>query len=180
MGFEFKPSQDTNRLLPAPFFEDARADTAPNYATKKTPDVAKAEVIAELAKLGGIAVYFTEGAFEDGKLKRWGYEVRFTLDGRPGMFRVAGLSMRNPTPEKKQRVLAQALLTVRDWVIAMVTMKVFMPGTEPLIQFLLVDGAGGSQTVTDYIVTVGKLPQMPIALPALTPKIDVVDGVVVG
>ncbi len=171
MNFEFTPLQAQSQLPKVPFFEDARADFAPFYGTTKTPDTVQAEVIAELAKLGGYGVYFVYGAFQDGKLKRHGYEVRFTLNGAPGMFRVAGLPMRSEDSKKREKVLAQALCIVREWVKSMVTTKVFMPGTEPLAQYLLVNPEG--DTITDYIISKGKLPQL------AAPKVDVVEGVVV-
>lgn len=158
MAFQFTPLQDTNQAVSVPFFEDARADFAPFYSTSKAPDTVQAEIIAELAKLGGYAVYFVYGTFHDDKRKRHGYEVRFTLNGAPGMFRVAGLPMRTEDAKKREKVLAQALCICREWVKGMVTTKVFMPGTEPLAQYLLVNGQG--DTITDFIISRGKLPEL--------------------
>lgn len=169
-NFGFKPMENADKLPSVPFIEDARADYAPFYTTKKSPDDVKVEIIAELAKLGGYATYFVQGIFEgDNKRKRHGYEVHFTHNGAPGMFRVAGLPMRMEDASKRNRVLAQALCIVREWVKGMVTTKMFMPGTEPLAQYLLVDKEG--HTVTDYILNAGKLPQ----LVAPTPDGDVID-----
>ncbi|MBL8165683.1 MAG: hypothetical protein JNJ61_27110 [Anaerolineae bacterium] len=159
MTFQFTPIPDTHKPG-VPYFEDARADYAPFYSTTKAPEAVQAEIVAEAAKLGGYAVYFVQGMFQDGKLKRHGYEARFMLNGAPGMFRVAGLPMRSEDPRKREKVLAQALCIVREWVRSMVTTKVFMPGTEPLAQYLLVDPRNSSHTVTDYILNAGKLPQL--------------------
>ena len=169
-SFGFKPTEEAGKLPSVPYIEDARADYAPFYTTKKSPDDVKAEIIAELAKLGGYAAHFVQGVFEgDGKRKRHGYEVRFTYNGAPGMFRVAGLPMRSEDTNKRNRVLAQALCIVREWVRGMVTTRLFMPGTEPLAQYLLVNAQG--DTVIDYILSAGKLPQ----LEASKPRVDVID-----
>lgn len=170
MTFQFTPAQDAKQSPAVPFFEDARADYAPFYSTTKTPEVVQSEIIVELAKLGGYAVYFVEGVFQLGKYKRHGYEVRFMANGAPGVFRVAGLPMRSEDTKKKQRVLAQALCIVREWVAGMVTAKTFMPGTEPLVQYLLVDDV---HTVTDHILSAGKLPEL---APATNCSTDVVDA----
>lgn len=159
MAFQFTPLQDANQIAKVPFFEDARADYAPFYGTTKAPDTVQAEIVTEVAKLGGYAVYFVYGAFQDGKQKRHGYEVRFMLNGTPGMFRVAGLPMKAETDKKRDQVLAQALCICREWVKGMVTTKIFMPGTEPLAQYLLVDPQGNN-TITDWIISKGKLPEL--------------------
>src|SRR5262249_37445423 len=101
MGFNFTPMQAPGKKQKAPFIEDARADFAPYYSTSKTPDDVQEEIIAELIKLGGYGVNFIQGKFEDGAYKRYGYEVRFMLNGAPGMFRVAGLPMKSETPKKR-------------------------------------------------------------------------------
>lgn len=163
MAFQFTPIQEHNQIAGAPYFEDARADFAPFYATDKAPEAVQKEIIKELAKLDGYGVQFVYGAYSEGKTKRHGYEVRFNFSGAPGKFRVAGLPMRSETPKKRERVLAQALCICREWIKSMVTTKVFMPGTEPLAQYLLVNSQG--DTITDWITRKGKLPE-------LTPKVD--------
>ncbi len=170
MSFQFTPIDQAAQQKRLPFFEEARADFAPYYSTTKKPDDVQAEIVTALGKLGGYGVYFLMGKFGE-KPTRYGYEVRFTLNGAPGLFRVAGMPMRTEDAKKRDRVLAQALCIVREWVTGMVTAKLFMPGTEPLAQYLLVDG---DNTITDFIISRGKLPELP------KPKVDVLDGEVVG
>lgn len=163
MAFQFTPIGSEKQVISTPYFEDARADFAPFYATSKKPEQVQKEITQELAKLQGYGVRFVEGRFEEGKLRRWGYEVYFNFNGAPGKFRVAGLPMRHEDGKKRQRVLAQALCICREWVKSMVTTKVFIPGTVPLAQYLLVNPQG--DTYTDFIMSRGKLPE-------LSPKVD--------
>lgn len=153
MNFQFTPLTETPTIS-VPFLEDARADFAPYYTTDKTPEKVQAEIVVELGKLGGYGVFFQLGTFSE-KPKRYGYVVNFQYNGSAGMIKVAGLPMKVEDPKKRQRVLAQALSIVRDWIKAQVTAKIFMPGTEPLVQFLLVEG---ERTVTDFVIQSGRLP----------------------
>lgn len=171
MGFNFTPLQDQKKIASVPCFEDARADFAPFYSTVKKPEQVQKEIIRELAKLDGYGVRFVEGVFLEGNFKRYGYEVHFNFNGNPGKFRVAGLPMRYEDSKKREKVLAQALCIVREWVKSMVTTKVFIPGTVPLAQYLLVNPQG--DTITDFIMSRGKLPELP------APQAEIVEGVVV-
>lgn len=153
MSFVFTPISET-AAVKVPHLEDARADYAPYYSTNKTVEEVQAEIVIELGKLGGYGVGFQAGKFGE-KPVRYGFIVHFYYNNRPGMIRVAGLPMHSETDKKRRQVQAQALCIARDWIKAQVTAKVFMPGVEPLIQFLLVNG---DQTVTDYMMLSGRLP----------------------
>lgn len=169
MDFTFTPTDDT-KTPTVPYFEDARADYAPYYASGKSVSSAKKEVTAELAKLGGIVLAFREGYFRAGGRKRHGYEIEFLLEERRGVLRVAGLPVWNESKAKIDRVRVQALLNVRDWLKAAVTQPVFQPGAgHPLLMHLLVDGR---RTVADYITAAGRLPELPAGLDGD----DTVDG----
>jgi len=170
MSFQFTPLED-KATVHVPFLEDARADFAPYYTTEKKPEVVQSEIIVEMGKVGGYGVHFQMGIFGD-KPKRYGYNVRFMYNGAPGLFRVAGLPMHTETDKKRNQVLAQALCIVRDWAKQMVTAKVFMPGSEPLVQYLLVDPRG-THTITDQIIQSGRLPALP---GSVTVEGEVVDG----
>jgi hypothetical protein len=117
MDFTFTSTEET-AANNAPYYEDARADFAPYYASGKSVKVAKAEVTAELGKLGGVVVAFREGFFGEGRGRRYGYEIDFLLHDRHGLLRVAGLPMRRETEAKREQVRVQALLNVRDWLKA--------------------------------------------------------------
>lgn len=166
MDFTFTQT-DGQPAANIPFYEDARSDFAPYYASGKSVKVAKNEVTAELTKLGGVVLAIREGFYGDVRKKRYGYEIEFLLFDRRGIIRVAGLPMRRETPAKREQVRVQALLNVRDWLKAMVTQPVFQPGAgHPLLMNMLVDGR---RTVADYIAAQGQLPQ-------LAAGSDVVDG----
>lgn len=157
---------DTDIVREVPYIEDARADFAPYYSVfNKSAEVitkdlerAKQEVISEMAKMGGGVVGFQQGYFNVGDKKRHGYRILFIYGGGRGMIRVAGLPIRgSDTPRQVNAVLAQALFNVRDWLKAAVTNKIFSPGFNVLIPFMLVDG---NRTVTDYLIETGHLPQL--------------------
>lgn len=164
MAFAFT-STEPAAATSVPYYEDARADFAPYYSSGKSVKVARAEVAAEVAKLGGVVIAFREG-FYGQKPRRYGYEIEFLLHDRRGVLRVAGLPMRRETPAKVEQVRVQALLNVRDWLKAAVTKPVFQPGSgHPLLMNLLVDGR---RTVADWIAQHGRLPELTAG--------DVVDG----
>ena len=159
MDFTFTSTEETTAGR-VPFYEDARADFAPYYASGKSIKVAKQEVAVELSKLDGVVLAFREGFFGEGRGRRYGYEIDFLLRdpaGRDhrGLLRVAGLPMRRETPAKVEQVRVQALLNVRDWLKAAVTQPVFQPGAgHPLLMNLLVDGR---RTVAEYLGAGGHL-----------------------
>jgi hypothetical protein len=158
MTFQFTPT-DKHQVIQVPHIEDARADFAPHYRSRKTVIQAQAEVTAEMGKLGGGVIAFDEGYFGTGEQKRYGYILRFVYGGAEGVIRVAGLPMKGrKTDAKIRQVRLQALLNVRDWLKAAVTSQVFSPGSEPLIGHLLVPGT--DKTVADHIAEQGKLPRI--------------------
>lgn len=169
-GFKFTPEAGSD--IEVPHIEDARADYAPYWgeikvrANKKRITDAQAEVSQELSKLGAIPVRFVEGVFENGAVKRYGFEIFFMYGGLQGVLRVAGLPMRTETEIKAQAVKVQALKIVRDWLKAAVTAKVFSPGNDPLLgNILLPDGSG--RTVSDYILEQGDLPMLQSPVPEI-------------
>lgn len=155
--------------LQAPFLEDARANFAPYYTTSLSIPRLQTEVSTELAKLGGMVLTFREGFFEMEGLKRYGYVIEFLFQQTSrGEIRVAGLPIRRETPAKVEQVKKQALAIVRDQLKASVTSRIFNPGYEPLIQFLLVDG---QKTLTDYLMETHQLPPVNPSLPLLTGEV---------
>jgi hypothetical protein len=151
--FDFTPDQDATKLE-IPDFEDARADFAPYYSTTTSLKSAQRQVLDELAKLGAGAILFRSGKFD----RRYGYLITFQLGTAQGVIRVAGLPIRaGQTDRKIEAVRIQALLNVRDWLKAAVTSQVFSPGSNPLLQHILVDGR---RTVADYIMESGRFPEL--------------------
>lgn len=157
--FSFTPVSTTSIETKVPFYEEARADFAPYYRSRKTIASAKVEVIAELVKLEGTVRQFTQGIFEIIGQTRHGFEIQFVYGGSNGLIRVAGLPiLKSETTTKVNVVLVQALLNVRDWLKAVVTAKTFNPGHDPLIGHLLLPD--GKTTIRDYIIQSGQLPML--------------------
>lgn len=156
--FIFTP--DARKTVNVPFIENARADFAPYYRSRANERSAESQVALELAKLGGYIVGFHQGKFSmgDGEVARYGYEIKFTYGGVPGIIRVAGLPIKHENDDKIEQVRIQALLNVRDWLKSAVTMKVFAPGTSPLLPHLLLPD--GKTTIADFIISQGRLPQL--------------------
>ncbi len=151
----FTPNDDPLKTSAVPFFEDARTDIAPYYASEKTLNRAKKDVVTNLGLLGAMLIDFREGTFEIEGKSRKGYEVVFNWTGNVGVMRVAGLPMRNPTIAKEERVKVQTLLVLADWLKSSVTQKTFSPGAAPLLPFLLVDG---KQTLIEALSGGKRLP----------------------
>jgi hypothetical protein len=150
----FTPQSQEQADIFVPFIEDARKDFAPHYRSGATIAQAEARVIDELDKLHASVVAFERGLFRVGEHDRHGYRIRFTLDGAPGMIRVAGLPMRAAsTKTKETQVRVQCLLNVADWLKAAVTQQVFSPDASPLVPFLLMTGSDGQEITVAELVT---------------------------
>jgi hypothetical protein len=155
-GFTFIPDESSE--IDVPYLEDARADFAPYWTevthkpTLQKIKEAQVEVAQELGKLGAIPVKFVEGIFgRDTATPRYGVEVCFVYAGAQGVLRVAGLPIRSETEQRKLAVKIQALKIVRDWLKAAVTARVFSPGNEPLLGYLLVPGDLQRRTLAEFI-----------------------------
>ena len=163
MEFTFTPTNSQSQLA-IPFFEDARADFAPyysSYAHGTRAEKVKAQVSAELSKLGAGIFSFQDGVFQSGKVKRHGYNIYFGYGGSRGLIRVAGLPLRSENPKKIEAVKVQALMNVKDWLKSALTNQVFSPGADTLIPFMLVDQTPGRErTVADFIAEQGQLPRL--------------------
>ncbi len=181
MVFIFTPDKSESESIPVPYLEETNASLSPFYTSKKTVVEVQGEIAAELGKLGGWVNAYNFGIYgvspeekAQKKPKRYGYEIRFTYKGAPGLIRVAGLPIRNETPAKKNQVLVQALCNVREWIRNMVTTQVFTPGSEPLVQYILVDGQDGQKTLAEFLLETGKLPLL--AAPKVPVTGDIVEG----
>ncbi len=172
MEFTFTPDSQSAQI-DVPFYEDARADFAPYYSVVRSGNgdqkmvEGKAAVGIELGKLGGIVTGIIPGTFGSGNKKRYGFVVRFMYGSVPGVIHVAGLPIKHESASKKEAVMVQALFNVRDWLKAAVTGRVFNPGSDVLIPYLLVDG---KHTIAEYINSTGKLPMLSASVS------DVIEG----
>jgi len=171
--FDFKPDDETRATVSVPYFEDARASETPYYASRKSLHEAKTEVVAAFARLGAGVTAFVTGVFLVDGLRRHGVAIYFTHhSGAQGVRYVAGIPIRSaPTETKRERVLVQALLNVRDWLISAYTAQVFSPGSDPLISDLILESG---QTVGQYVRS-GQFK----ALPPPASEADVIEGEVV-
>lgn len=174
MPASFTPEQNTNSIF-VPYWEDARADSAPGYRTRKSADQLQAEIAQLIARLGGQAAIFTQGTFGTGKQKRYGYEITFNFLGRAAVMQVAALPLRSETPHKKNATMIHALYCVAEQLRAQIVARVMSPGYEPLVQFLLVPGT--DKTVGELVLISNDVPNLNPSLPARVG--DVVEGVIV-
>lgn len=167
MSAKFTPDPPAAATVAVPYIEDARKDWAPYYASTKSVEVAKMEVIERLDQLGAGLLAFDNGSYEIDRKKRLGFVIKFTLNVQPfdralGEIRIAGLPIRTPSPAKERQVRVQALLIVADWLKAAVTARIFNPDAHPLVPYLLVPGKEGQmQTVTEAVTSLarGLLPE---------------------
>jgi len=139
-----------------PFFEDVKADVAPGYRTRMKPKALQNEIANLLMKLGAGAITFVPGQYP-GVPIRYGYQLRFNLQGIPGRIDIAALPMRTETATKKESAQAQALFLVRDWLQGEVFSTIYRPGTMPLMPYLI--GEGG-KTVTEAMIETRRLPML--------------------
>lgn len=140
--------------IEVPFFEDATGETAPNYSTKRSVAEAQSELSRWVAQHGGIVVGLTPVKFnatiKNKNVIRYGYIVDFIFGGGArGRMHVAALPMRTETPDKKNRVLAMALLNRAEFFKSAFATRIHDPYSNPLFQYLLVDG---ERTVSQVIV----------------------------
>ena len=165
----FVPDDNTaNDEIIVPFLEDARADFAPFYSSNKTVKQASSELEKEMAKLGASVLRVQSGKFDVNGKNRLGYLIEFTLYGLRGELTVAALPMRKPTPAKENQARVQALLNVVQWIQTMVTKRVFSPGANPLIPYLL---AADGRQILETLATSGMFQ-------LAAPKQDIVDAVI--
>lgn len=167
---QFTPDENkANDAISVPFLEDARADFAPFYSSNKTVKQATAELEKEMAKLSASVIRMQSGKFEVNGKSRLGYLIEFSLYGLKGQLTVAALPIRKSTPVKENQARVQALLNVVQWGQTMVTQRVFAPGENPLIPYLL---ASDGIPIIQKIVG-GLLPQL------AAPQPDVVEAEVI-
>jgi hypothetical protein len=140
MPWTFEPSLE-EKEPDVPFLEDARAKIAPYYSSRKNLAQAIDAVHREIEGLGGARLVVQPGIFHIEKLKRYGFRITYFLHGQPGIIMVAALPIRRETAKRIQQAKVQALLNVADWLKAARTSDVFLPGNNPLLGNLLVQGS---------------------------------------
>lgn len=149
----FIPDIGEQEMLAVPFFEDVSAKDASGRWTEKPLSALKIETEDALAKLGAVNVMFTPGKFP-GAPERFGFRITFNFRAVRGRIDCAALPLRTPTEKKKDRALATALYMLRDKLRSEREAKLYMPGSEPLIPYLI---GVGDQTVAEALLGSGDL-----------------------
>lgn len=140
--------------ITVPFLEDATGENAPNSRTTRSVANAQGELSRWVGKHGGIVTGMIPVKFNntiDGKnVVRYGFVVNFVFaGGASGRMHIAAIPMRKETVEKKNRVLAMALLNRAEFFKAAFASRIHDPYSNPLLQYLLVDG---EQSVAQVII----------------------------
>lgn len=139
-----------------PHFEDSKKEGIEGHTTTKSVRRLQDEIRDIIYRMGGDNVMFTPGTFP-GPTPRYGYRLTCRINGVGARIDCAALPLRRESEQRKQQALQQALYFLRDRLSAEYRSLVFLPGSFPLVPYLL--GAGG-QTVTDALIEGGGLPQL--------------------
>lgn len=125
-----------------PWFEDASAALGvKGHKTSKTIDQLKLEIRAAFSSLGAGVTAFKQGHFDKvGNEKfRYAYQIEFTYGDRDARMIIAALPIRNETASKKEQALKQVLFTVREMLESQFNSGLLIPGSAPLVQYMLDD-----------------------------------------
>lgn len=150
----FIPDKVALQAQAVPWFEDQSEKKIPGRGTEKTLAQLQAEIMELMARLGAGGVVFMPGT-HPGTPKRYGFQLHFNINGTGGRIDIAALPIKNETPAKKDRALAQALYLVRNWLEAEVFSSVYRPGAIALLPFLIGDKG---LTVTEAMIQSGTMP----------------------
>lgn len=131
-----------------PYFEDSAALGIIGSDLRKDLPYYMSKVTTLLGRLDGVGVRFEEGVYGDGGTARHGYRITFTAYAMPAVIHCAALPIRNETPRKRERALAQALYILVHKLQGAVNAYIFEPDSLPLVPHLL--GSGG-KTVMEAV-----------------------------
>ena len=130
--FEVKSSQ-------VPWFEDASSELGiRGHRTHKTIETLKTEIKAAMSKLGGGVTSFLSGKFETIP-PRYAYQINFNYGVREGKIEIAVLPIKKETATRREGALKQALYTVREMLESQFNSGVLIPGSAPLIPYMIDD-----------------------------------------
>ncbi|MDL1924302.1 hypothetical protein FBQ95_16990 [Chloroflexi bacterium CFX3] len=152
--------QELPNLRQVPYFEDQEDDPkkrVQGYATQQSLAYYRDKVSAALQKLGAIATNFIPMKSAEFPL-RYGYRITFVLGKIHGRIDIAALPIRAETARKKERALSQALYLLALKLDAEATAWAYEPGTMPLLPYLIGEG---DRTITQAVIELGVLPQLP-------------------
>ena len=136
---QFIPDDMDVKAPQVPWFEDASAELGiKGHATNKSIETLKTEIKAAMSKLGGGVTSFLSGKFETVP-PRYAYQINFNYGAREGKIEIAVLPIKKATPSKRKQALKQALFTVRDMLESQFNSGVLIPGSAPLIPYMIDD-----------------------------------------
>lgn len=154
---EFIPDQQQREAQDVPYFDDVTSEEGwQGYATKKSIEDLKAEVIAAIGRMDGLVTGFVQGVYHIGGKERGGYQIHYVVehsDGTTvqGRLDVAALPVKD-TPRsrrsfetRKIKSLKMALYMVRMSLNGKWFLQQLSPGYVPLMPWMLV---AGGKTVT--------------------------------
>lgn len=135
----FIPDDMDKKEAIIPWFEDAKAELGiKGHSTSKSLSELEMEIKAAMARLGGGVTSFITGKF-DTLPPRIGFEIRFNYGSREGKIEIAALPIKKWTNTRETQSKKQALYTVREMLEAEFNSGMLVPGSAPLVPFLLDD-----------------------------------------
>jgi hypothetical protein len=151
--------EENQKVSEVPFLEDARSDDGwQGHGTGERVAALRAQISAEIGRLGGTVTRWLPGMYEIDDQKRPGIQIGYQIVGPggsafEGRIDVAGLPWRDPyggkkshggyktaVENKKDTSLRMALYNVRQALIAMRNLQMLSPGYAALIPWMLKPG----------------------------------------
>jgi hypothetical protein len=93
-----------------------------------------------IGRLGGFVRFFQQGMFQVGSAERAGFQLHYTVEGRPARLDIAALPTRSKSNREKS--LKMALYMLRDGLDGMWFFQQLSPGFAPLMPFMIADKEG--------------------------------------
>lgn len=135
----FIPDDMEKKEATVPWFEDAKVELGiKGHSTSKSLNELEIEIKSAMSRLGGGVTSFITGKF-DTRPSRIGYEIRFNYGSREGKIEIAALPLKKWTAIRETQSRKQALYTVREMLEAEFNSGMLVPGSAPLVPFLLDD-----------------------------------------
>jgi hypothetical protein len=132
----FIPDEEKAAGPHIPFFEDITAKQIPGCHVEKSIETLQSEIRAVLKRLDCGEVSFQSGKTNDPPL-RYGYQIHFLYMKHPGRVDCVALPIRDETPKRKDRALAQALWLVRNALEAQLYSQYYQPGHMTILPYLI-------------------------------------------
>lgn len=129
---------DQKEAQKVPYFEDASKDDGwQGHATEKSTEKLMNEVSQAIGRLGGFVSGFQRGVFNTGGVDRHGFQVYYSIGGKPSRMDIAALPTR--TRGKVEKSIRMALFMLRNALDGMWFFQQLSPGYAPLMPFMIVE-----------------------------------------